>query len=339
MRLGRATSSLIKQYNYMKQITYKHGAFANTEDVHIIRRYLEWKCVYKENAKSGIWSLLERELNRKDKRISERWRHVLCKRLATLVPLDAENNIIDPLKALVMWIEHQDEMVRLNGVSNHNGYGAYDNLGASTASSKAFGSTNNGSAASVLKKRAYSTTDSVQSVNSIDTNVTARKSLAERTSNANPQVDTNSTNDSTMNDINDILQSINNEEYTNHSILSIGSSVYDGTTYGGSMWSTIDNNNTDNNSISQTPTGVYNSYNIPNNTKQYADSFMNDNNAFSSSVWNSISSPSTTKGTKSMSRWTEEQVFLYCAYILFHFFLYFCVYTAFITFSQGCAAT
>jgi len=305
----------------MKQITYKHGAFTNTEDVHIIRRYLEWKCVYKENAKSGIWSLLERELNRKDKRISELWRHVLCKRLATLVPLDAENNIIDPLKALVMWIEHQDEMVRLNVVSNHNGYVAYDNLGASTASSKALGSTNNRSAASVLKKRAYSTTDSVQSVNSNDTNGTARKSFVERPANTLPKVDTNSTNDSTMNDINDILQSINNEEYTNHSILSLSSSVYDGTTYGGSMWSTIDNNNnniTDNNSISQTPTGVYNSYNNTNNTKQYTDSFMNDNNAFSSSVWNSLTSPSTSKGTKSMSRWTEEQVCLFLADIVFN---------------------
>eukprot|EP00598_Pedospumella_elongata_P003952 CAMPEP_0184982750 /NCGR_PEP_ID=MMETSP1098-20130426/12168_1 /TAXON_ID=89044 /ORGANISM="Spumella elongata, Strain CCAP 955/1" /LENGTH=529 /DNA_ID=CAMNT_0027506499 /DNA_START=246 /DNA_END=1835 /DNA_ORIENTATION=- len=316
MRLGRATSSLIKQYNHMKQITYKHGAFTNTEDVHIIRRYLEWKCVYKENAKSGIWSLLERELNRKDKRISERWRHVLCKRLATLVALDAENNIIDPLQALVIWINQEDVTK-----TNLSGDGEFHKLGTSVPSSsiKSVNSMSKGPTTSnayqpsdsLLRKRTYSATDSVLSGNSNDTNHSARKSISEHTSNTYAQTDTNSTNDSAMNDINSILQSIHNEEYTNHSILSLGSSVYDGTAYGGSMWSTIDTNNTNNNnnhSSDQTQSTRHQaSNNNANNAMQYEEDVMNDNNAFSSSVWNSIASPSNTKGTKSMSRWTEEQ--------------------------------
>eukprot|EP01032_Pedospumella_encystans_P012833 gene12833-14816_t len=313
MRLGRATSSLIKQYNHMKQITYKHGAFTNTEDVHIIRRYLEWKCVYKENAKSGIWSLLERELNRKDKRISERWRHVLCKRLATLVALDAENNIIDPLQALVIWINQEDATK-----TNSNGIGEFHKLGTSVASSssKSVNSMSKGSTTSntyqpsdsLLRKRTYSATDSVLSGNSIDTNHSARKSISEHTNNTYAQTDTNSTNDSTMNDINYILQSIQNEECTNHSILSLGSGVYDGTAYGGSMWNTIDNNNNNNHSGDQAHSSRHqDSNNNTNSAIQLTNDLMNDNNAFSSSVWNSIASPSNTKGTKSMSRWTEEQ--------------------------------
>ena len=304
----------------MKQITYKHGAFTNTEDVHIIRRYLEWKCVYKENAKSGIWSLLERELNRKDKRISERWRHVLCKRLAALVALDAENNIIDPLQALVIWIHNQEDVTR----TNSNGDGEFHKLGTSvpSSSSKYVNSTSKGpttsnayqSSDSLLRKRTYSATDSVLSGISNDTNHSARKSMSEPTNNTYAQTDTNSTNDSAMNDINSILRSIHNEEYTNHSILSLGSSVYDDTAYGGSVWSTIDNNNINNNNHSgdQPHTTGHsaskNNGNDANYAKQCTNDLMNDNNAFSSSVWSSIASPRNTKGTKSMSRWTEEQV-------------------------------
>jgi hypothetical protein len=79
MLLGRDPSDAVKEYKALRATTVRHGVFTSEEDNVIIQRFVEWQQCHPD--KPGLWVALAKELNRMDKRISERWRHVLQKRL------------------------------------------------------------------------------------------------------------------------------------------------------------------------------------------------------------------------------------------------------------------
>lgn len=56
----------------------QRGQFNPDEDEHIVMRWLQWKIAGQQN---GIWVALEKEMNRRDKRIAERWRSILMPRI------------------------------------------------------------------------------------------------------------------------------------------------------------------------------------------------------------------------------------------------------------------
>ena len=99
MELGRKQSDVLRQWNAIKVASMKHGPFTLEEDAFIIETVLNWK---RNNLKAGIWVHLEKQMNRKDKRISERWRHVLSKKYANLDGmLSGDSSVIeDPYTAL-----------------------------------------------------------------------------------------------------------------------------------------------------------------------------------------------------------------------------------------------
>lgn len=101
MDLGRKQSDVLRQWNAIKVASMKHGPFTQEEDLCIIHAVQNWR---KNNLKAGIWVHLEKQMNRKDKRISERWRHVLSKKYANIdgvMQVDSNySNVEDPYSAL-----------------------------------------------------------------------------------------------------------------------------------------------------------------------------------------------------------------------------------------------
>jgi hypothetical protein len=89
--LGRRQADVVAKYNTLHAANLRHGNFTPQEDAIIIQRFIEWQ--REHPLKTGLWVLLEKELNRKDKRISERWRHVLSKRFNLIDGLIDLNNI------------------------------------------------------------------------------------------------------------------------------------------------------------------------------------------------------------------------------------------------------
>lgn len=76
--LGRNPADVQRQHELLYNASLRHGTFTPEEDAHILKRYSEWHALHP--GQSGLWVALEKEMCRKDKRISERWRHVLSKR-------------------------------------------------------------------------------------------------------------------------------------------------------------------------------------------------------------------------------------------------------------------
>lgn len=83
-QLNRTTEDVNHQWNQIRLSQFRKGAFTEEEDALIIQRVREWNAIPTVNNKPrlGIWVALEKELNREDKRISERWRSILSKRIA-----------------------------------------------------------------------------------------------------------------------------------------------------------------------------------------------------------------------------------------------------------------
>lgn len=79
-QMGRSQPDVVRQHALQYNASLRHGTFTPEEDAHILKRYREWHSTYP--GQPGLWVALEKEMSRKDKRISERWRHVLAKRHA-----------------------------------------------------------------------------------------------------------------------------------------------------------------------------------------------------------------------------------------------------------------
>lgn len=80
--LKREVDDVNHQYNQIRMSKFRRGAFTPEEDRIIIQRYHEWHNQPTEKKpKTGLWVALEKELNREDKRISERYRSILSKRV------------------------------------------------------------------------------------------------------------------------------------------------------------------------------------------------------------------------------------------------------------------
>jgi hypothetical protein len=85
--IAKAMNRPLEEVNYMwtkiRLTKFKHGAYSPEEDRLIITRVREWYSRPEEmRPKTGLWVALEKELNREDKRISERWRSILSKRVS-----------------------------------------------------------------------------------------------------------------------------------------------------------------------------------------------------------------------------------------------------------------
>lgn len=70
--------SVTKPGSNFPAIEYKKGPFSAEEDEYVIQRVKEW---VNQKRGNGIWVALQKEMGRKDKRISERWRFKLSKRV------------------------------------------------------------------------------------------------------------------------------------------------------------------------------------------------------------------------------------------------------------------
>mmetsp|Transcript_32301 Transcript_32301/g.54456 ORF Transcript_32301/g.54456 Transcript_32301/m.54456 type:complete len:560 (-) Transcript_32301:949-2628(-) len=100
--MGRRYQDVYQKFNSLRSEGLKHGSFTEAEDSYIIQRVMMWNCAnqvrsdgspvepnpaehFRNPSRPGLWVALERELNRKDKRISERWRNVLSKRIPAAI--------------------------------------------------------------------------------------------------------------------------------------------------------------------------------------------------------------------------------------------------------------
>jgi hypothetical protein len=83
--LHRDIEDVNYQWNCYRLSNFKRGPFSVQEDLIIIRRYQEWSLISDDlKPRTGLWVALEKELNREDKRISERWRSILSKRVESM---------------------------------------------------------------------------------------------------------------------------------------------------------------------------------------------------------------------------------------------------------------
>lgn len=98
-QLNRTTEDVNHQWNQIRLAQFRKGAFTEEEDCLIIQRVREWNSMPMVNNKPrlGIWVALEKELNREDKRISERWRSILSKRIAA-AEMNSEMGILPLVK-------------------------------------------------------------------------------------------------------------------------------------------------------------------------------------------------------------------------------------------------
>jgi len=99
-QLNRTTEDVNHQWNQIRLSQFRKGAFTEEEDALIIQRVREWNAMPTVNNKPrlGIWVALEKELNREDKRISERWRSILSKRIAASEQLVGEASPLGSVK-------------------------------------------------------------------------------------------------------------------------------------------------------------------------------------------------------------------------------------------------
>lgn len=106
------------QWNHYRLLSFKRGPFTAQEDRIILQRYQEWTLMSEDlKPRPGLWVALEKEINREDKRISERWRTVLSKRVASLQEelrkVGEVNNTIQMLH-LQQQQQHQQQQVAMS---------------------------------------------------------------------------------------------------------------------------------------------------------------------------------------------------------------------------------
>eukprot|EP01039_Chlorochromonas_danica_P003224 gene3223-3531_t len=81
-QLKRTADDVSHMWSQIRAARFKRGAFTEAEDQKIIQRAQEWYAMPADlRQRPGLWVTLERELGREDKRISERYRNILSKRL------------------------------------------------------------------------------------------------------------------------------------------------------------------------------------------------------------------------------------------------------------------
>ncbi len=84
--MNRTPEDISHAWSKIRLSKFKRGAYSPEEDRLIVTRVREWYSQPEEiRPKSGLWVALEKELNREDKRISERWRSILSKRVTFTV--------------------------------------------------------------------------------------------------------------------------------------------------------------------------------------------------------------------------------------------------------------
>jgi hypothetical protein len=100
--LHRDIEDVNYQWNCYRLSTFRRGPFTPQEDRIIIQRYQEWSLMSEDlKPRVGLWVALEKELNREDKRISERWRSILSKRVASIQQELQRSEVVNSVDPLV----------------------------------------------------------------------------------------------------------------------------------------------------------------------------------------------------------------------------------------------
>ncbi len=85
-KLHRSIDDIAQQWAAIRASRFKRGAFTEEEDRRIIQYVAEFNAMpVDQRPRSGLWVTLEREIGREDKRISERYRNILLKRMQSLI--------------------------------------------------------------------------------------------------------------------------------------------------------------------------------------------------------------------------------------------------------------
>ncbi|RYG96812.1 hypothetical protein EON65_53855, partial [archaeon] len=86
-RMRRSTEDVTHMWSAIRTSRFKRGQFSEEEDKYIIDRVRVWDSTPPDlRPRAGLWVTLEREMAREDKRISERYRNILVKKLPVLPP-------------------------------------------------------------------------------------------------------------------------------------------------------------------------------------------------------------------------------------------------------------
>lgn len=86
-RLNRAVLDVSHMWSQIRVARFKRGSFTEEEDRLIIQRVQEWNNMPSEQRpRHGLWVAIEREIGREDKRVSERYRNILFKKVNPAPP-------------------------------------------------------------------------------------------------------------------------------------------------------------------------------------------------------------------------------------------------------------
>lgn len=101
-RMRRSTEDVTHMWSAIRTSRFKRGQFSEEEDKYIIDRVRAWDSTPPDlRPRAGLWVTLEREMSREDKRISERYRNILAKKLPVLPPPPTGNhNLLSNLSAV-----------------------------------------------------------------------------------------------------------------------------------------------------------------------------------------------------------------------------------------------
>lgn len=143
--MNRSLEEINHMWTKMRLAKFKHGAYSAEEDRLIITRVREWYSQPEEiRPKSGLWVSLEKELNREDKRISERWRSILSKRVTfTIQESVSSHSLLSEPSSSKVKRPRKDHLNSTNcnssnnhhrSTSNSNGNIGFDSSGQHTLS-------------------------------------------------------------------------------------------------------------------------------------------------------------------------------------------------------------